>query len=87
MALINRVNYQGSNCSILISFGISTKIAMPKKQKKNFEKFTCNAAVRIFSSISKIKGKEGKAVYFAENTAKNRFFAKKSEKLFWVESF
>ena len=45
-----------------------------------YNKFTCNAAVWIWSSSSKIngriKGKERKAVYFMENASKNRFLPK-----------
>ncbi len=51
---------------------------------------TCNAAVWIWSSNSKIKGKykdkEHESVYFMENTAKNRFLSK-SQKNFGVEGF
>ena len=38
-----------------------------------YNRFACNAAVRIWSSSWNIKGKECKAVYFTENTAKDQF--------------
>ena len=52
-----------------------------------YNKFRCNAAVCIWSSSSKIKGKDRKAVYFTENMARNRFLPKSQKNFFGSRVF